>query len=127
MDVTSRAALLALAALLVTGCGRHGAADSAATSTAPAGPATSSAIAGGGPTGDAGRGRGIFAADCAACHGATGTEGGVGPSLRHERTRKNADQTIAWIDDPTPPMPKLYPGTLTQKDVDDVAAYVLSL
>jgi len=30
----------------------------------------------------------IFAANCASCHGATGTEGGVGPSLKNEKSRR---------------------------------------
>jgi mono/diheme cytochrome c family protein len=72
-------------------------------------------------------GRAIFATNCASCHGATGVEGGVGPSLHNERERKNDDATIAWIENPAPPMPKLYPSILTQAEVVDVAAYVQSL
>ena len=60
-------------------------------------------------------------------HGATGVEGGVGPSLHNEHERKNDDATIAWIENPAPPMPKLYPSVLTQAEVLDVAAYVQSL
>ncbi|TAM57807.1 c-type cytochrome [bacterium] len=74
-------------------------------------------------------GKKIYAANCASCHGAKG-EGGVGPSLRGDlktpvmkRTKK---AVVAWIRDPKPPMPKLYPGTLKAKDVDDVAGYVLA-
>jgi mono/diheme cytochrome c family protein len=78
-------------------------------------------------TGDVAHGKTIFAANCASCHGATGTEGGVGPSLKNEKSRKNFAQTVAWIKDPQPPMPKLYPSPLSQKDVEDVAAYVLTL
>jgi mono/diheme cytochrome c family protein len=77
--------------------------------------------------GDVAAGRTIYTASCAACHGPTGIEGGVGPSLRGERSRKNLAATIAWIKDPQPPMPKLYPEPLSEKDVADVAAYVLSL
>ena len=72
-------------------------------------------------------GKTIFSANCATCHGATGTEGGVGPSLKNEKSRKNYAQTIAWIHNPTPPMPKLWPSPLNDKDVQDVAAYVQSL
>jgi mono/diheme cytochrome c family protein len=61
------------------------------------------------------------------CHGSTGVEGGVGPSLRGENKRKNYDATIAWIKNPQPPMPKLYPSPLSEKAVDDVAAYVQKL
>lgn len=79
------------------------------------------------PLHDIAAGRTIFADDCAACHGPTGVEGGVGPSLRGERARKSEAATIAWIEDPQPPMPKLYPAPLSERDVRDVAAYVQSL
>ena len=61
------------------------------------------------------------------CHGATGTEGGAGPSLKNEKSRKNFGQAVAWIKDPQPPMPKLFPSPLSEKDVDDVATYVEGL
>lgn len=77
--------------------------------------------------GDAARGKQIYDANCAACHGATGTEGGVGPSLKAERTRKNFLQTAAWVRNPRPPMPRLFPSPLSAKDVADVAAYVQRL
>ena len=77
--------------------------------------------------GDATHGKSIFTANCASCHGATGTEGGVGPSLKNEKSRKNYAQTVAWIKNPQPPMPKLYPSPLGEKDVADVAAYVQTL
>ncbi|MDE2460362.1 MAG: c-type cytochrome, partial [Gammaproteobacteria bacterium] len=71
-------------------------------------------------------GQQIFAANCAVCHGAYG-EGGVGPSLQDESTRKDLDEVIAWIKDPKPPMPKLYPKPLNEADVQAVAAYVETL
>lgn len=74
-----------------------------------------------------GRGKTLFAANCAACHGASGTEGGAGPSLAGEKHRKGLDQTIVWIENPAPPMPKRYPSPLSQRDVADVAAYIESL
>ena len=73
------------------------------------------------------RGQQLFVANCSQCHGATGVEGGIGPSLRGERARKNAAQTAAWIENPQPPMPKLAPAPLGEKDVTDIAAYVTSL
>lgn len=87
----------------------------------------SDAAAGTGATygGDAEAGRLVFAANCATCHGATGLEGGVvGPSLRHESARMDFGSTVAWIQDPQPPMPRLYPKFLTMQQVRDVAAYV---
>jgi mono/diheme cytochrome c family protein len=79
------------------------------------------------PAGDVAHGKTLYAANCAGCHGATGTEGGVGPSLKGEKSRKNQAAAVAWIKDPKAPMPKLYPSPLSAKDVADVAAYVESL
>ena len=97
-----------------------------ATSATTAASSTTS-VAGTTAQGDAARGKTIFTNNCSNCHGATGHEGGVGPSLTNEKSRKNNDATIAWIKNPQPPMPKLYPSPLSEKDVDDVAAYVQSL
>jgi len=77
--------------------------------------------------GDAAHGKQVFTQYCASCHGATGREGGVGPNLTYEKSRKNDSQTIEWIKHPQLPMPALYPTTLKDKDVADVAAYVQSL
>jgi mono/diheme cytochrome c family protein len=90
--------------------------------------ATSAGSSGAAAIGDAQRGISLYRTNCASCHGATGVEGGaIGPSLRHENTRMDFAATIAWIEDPAPPMPKLYPKPLTAQDVRDVAAYVQSL
>ncbi len=113
-----------IAALLATSCAK----SNSQASEAPTSAATSVSDARSPlPLGNLDEGRSIFAINCATCHGATGTEGGVGPSLRGERERKNYDATIAWIKNPQPPMPKLYPSLLTESAVDDVAAYVQSL
>src|SRR5579875_3193731 len=48
-------------------------------------------------TGNVAAGKKIFQANCSACHGATGAEGGVGPSLKNETKRKNYQQIVAWI------------------------------
>lgn len=80
-----------------------------------------------GATAAASAGKRVFDANCAVCHGAGGQGGGIGPSLRNEKTRKDFVQTQAWIKDPQPPMPKLYPGKISEKDVRDVAAYVQTL
>ena len=78
--------------------------------------------------GDKDAGALVFAANCSSCHGAHGLEGGyVGPSLRHESMRLDYNALVSWIDDPQPPMPKLYPKYLTENEVRDVAAYVESL
>jgi mono/diheme cytochrome c family protein len=103
--------------VLATGCSSHRApnANSAVDTTIAA------------ATADPHRGRQLFANKCAACHGANGQGASIGPTLRNERARKNLAQTAAWIKDPDPPMPKLYPAELTAKDVADVAAFVQSL
>lgn len=64
--------------------------------------------------------------DCSTCHGAGG-QGSIGPSLQNEASRKNLSQTVAWIKNPKPPMPKLYPGSLNDEEVLDIATYVESI
>jgi len=76
---------------------------------------------------DIAHGARLFSANCARCHGATGREGGFGPSLSHEDRKMDLDTAIAWIEKPLPPMPALYPSPLNAHDVADVAAYVRSL
>ena len=116
----------AVALTIVAGCAKSNTQSTVSTdaTTAAAAASPSSTAMG---MGDPDHGRQIFSQNCSTCHGATGTEGGVGPSLRDERIRKNYDATIAWIKKPQPPMPKLYPSPLNEKAVDDVAAYVQSL
>jgi mono/diheme cytochrome c family protein len=104
-------------ALICAACAKS-ADHSAATSTSP--------LKSVGP-GDTVHGKAIYADNCSQCHGATGTEGGLGPSLHDERKRKTYTQTIGWIEDPDPPMPKLYPSPLSDKDVADVASFVQTL
>ena len=72
------------------------------------------------------RGRAVFSQNCAVCHGAQGG-GGEGPSLKGEKRRKDLQQAQQWIMNPSPPMPKLFPGTLSRGDVRDVAAYIRTL
>jgi mono/diheme cytochrome c family protein len=68
-------------------------------------------------------GQQVYAANCAVCHGATGN-GGVGPNLHQVATTKTFAQTVAFIENPTGGMPKLYPSKLTDQQVRDVATYV---
>ena len=77
--------------------------------------------------GDKDRGEKIFAANCASCHGRQGAGGTIGPSLRDESWRLDYDALTSWIEDPEPPMPRLYPSVLSKAQVRDVAAYVLTL
>jgi mono/diheme cytochrome c family protein len=119
----------AIAALIAAGCAKNTeqtSTSTSATSATTSGPTTMTNAAAG-AQGDAAHGKTIFSTNCANCHGAVGTEGGIGPSLKNEKSRKNYRATIAWIKNPQPPMPKLFPDTLNEKAVDDVAAYVQSL
>jgi mono/diheme cytochrome c family protein len=70
-------------------------------------------------------GQAVYAANCAACHGASGT-GGVGPNLHQVAATMTLDQTVAFIEKPAGAMPKLFPGTLSAAQVQEVAAYVRS-
>jgi len=71
-------------------------------------------------------GSALFTQNCAVCHGVGGA-GGEGPPLKNERSRKTLAAAEAWIENPAPPMPKLYPATLSAQDVADVAGYVETL
>jgi mono/diheme cytochrome c family protein len=130
------------AATLATGCskssdsssGSSAATDAAATAVAAApvasGPVTdadSTGMKSETAAGDPLHGKAIFAQNCSTCHGQNGAGGGIGPTLKGEKTRKDDAKTIAWIKNPQPPMPKLWPSPLNDKDVADVAAYVQSL
>ena len=125
-------ATCAVAGLLVAGCSKSGD-DQSANATA-SGPVTDAGDTGLKPVagakvalGDPKHGEGIFSQNCSSCHGAAGAGGGIGPTLKGEKARKNYDAAIAWIKNPQPPMPKLYPSTISESDVSDVAAYVESL
>lgn len=72
-------------------------------------------------------GKAVYAQQCAACHGAGGKGGEIGPALVNERSKKSYDAVRAIVLDPQPPMPKLYPSVMTEADVRDVSAYVESL
>jgi mono/diheme cytochrome c family protein len=124
MQFTPRALLgaAAIAALIATGCAKGD--QSAAPGATSAGSATTPSRQSASAQGDAVHGKTIFTKYCIQCHG---TEGGIGPALKNEKSRKNYVQTVAWIKNPQPPMPKLSPDTISEKDVGDVAAYVQTL
>jgi mono/diheme cytochrome c family protein len=118
--LVSVVALSAALGLALAGCSKNSSSDHG-------GNASATGAAGGAAVADVAHGKQIFSQNCATCHGATGTEGGVGPSLKDEKSRKDTAAAITWIKDPKPPMPKLYPSPLSEKDVADVAAYVETL
>jgi mono/diheme cytochrome c family protein len=84
-------------------------------------PSPSAAIATTGNAADAGAQ--LYAANCAACHNAAGT-GGIGPNLHTVSTGMSLGQTVSFIEKPSGAMPKLYPGTLSEAQVGQVAAYI---
>lgn len=114
---------VAMAVLSVWGYGVAPAPTIAVTPVTAVTPATAS-VANVAP--DPAHGATIFKQNCAACHGAAG-EGGVGPALKDEASRKSTAEAEAWIEHPAPPMPQLYPGTLSKRDVTDVATYIETL
>lgn len=75
--------------------------------------------------GDVRRGRVLFAANCAVCHGAGGNGASVGfsnvaPSLMHATSFEVAEAIRAGPD----VMPRFGPDVLSDRDVDDVVRYV---
>lgn len=69
----------------------------------------------------------LFAKNCAACHGERGAGGPVGPALIMERKKKSNVQIVDAVESPDPPMPKLYPGQLSEQDVSDIVDYLDTL
>jgi mono/diheme cytochrome c family protein len=126
-------ATFAVAAVLATGCAKSSS-DQGATAQA-SGPITDSGDtgmktdtkAGAVAMGDPKHGEAIFTQNCSSCHGAAGAGGGIGPTLKGEKSRKDYAAAIVWIKNPKPPMPKLYPAPLSESDVADVASYVETL
>ena len=76
---------------------------------------------------DGGRGAALFTKNCLACHNFSANAERIGPSLANEGRKRTLAQIVRAIEDPDPPMPKLYPGTLSEQDVTDIAAYVKTL
>jgi mono/diheme cytochrome c family protein len=113
-------ALCASIAVALSGCGKSASRDDASLTTSDA----HAHFAGRTYAGDVEHGKLVFATNCSMCHGSGGRSGGVGPSLVGESERQDLSRTIVWIENPDPPMPKLYPSPLSKRDVADVAAYV---
>jgi PQQ-dependent dehydrogenase (methanol/ethanol family) len=72
------------------------------------------------------RGRELYAQNCSACHGPSG-EGGSGKSLKSLQSRLTLDATLERLQNPKPPMPKLFPSPLSEQAMRDIVAYIRSL
>jgi mono/diheme cytochrome c family protein len=90
------------------------------------GPTTSAVTQTGGP--DIGHGRQVFYGMCAGCHGSDGKNISInGHDLTTVKQRMSVEQIIAWIKNPKPPMPKVYPEPLQpseEADLRDVATFL---
>ncbi|MBC5810803.1 MAG: cytochrome c [Candidatus Eremiobacteraeota bacterium] len=91
----------------------------AAGSAAPSGNPSPSATVTPPLRGDPTRGKGLFADNCATCHGDKG-EGGYGPSLKGA----SSSWVVQNVRHPSPGMPKL---PLGDQEVADIAAFVSTL
>ncbi len=82
------------------------------------------------PGSDVDAGRQVYEANCIMCHGADASGMmGMHPSLRggiERLTREGVEVTIRNGRDTTPPMPA-FAGTLSDREVDQVIAYIDSL
>jgi mono/diheme cytochrome c family protein len=114
-----------LAATMVAGCESKTERNAHAATSHPGMDDTH--YAGRGYAGDPVRGKLVFNTNCATCHGASGRAGGVGPSLIDENKRQDLQRTIVWIENPDPPMPQLYPSPISEREVEDVAAFVQTI
>jgi alcohol dehydrogenase (cytochrome c) len=72
---------------------------------------------------NADHGHALYAQVCSTCHGAGGNLI-EGHNLATLRDRRSLESTVAFIKAPLAPMPKLYPLTLNEQDVTDLAAYL---
>ncbi len=101
---------------LLSACGSHATTSSSARGSAT--PLESASV---------GRGRAVYAAQCATCHGDAGGGGQIGPPLRGEHLRRKPAYIADAIANPTPPMPKLEPAQMSRQDLLDVTAFVQQL
>jgi len=68
-------------------------------------------------------GRKLYSQVCASCHGPDGNLI-ADHHLSNLKARRNVAQTLSFIKDPKPPMPKLFPDLLTEQNVRDVTSYL---
>jgi PQQ-dependent dehydrogenase (methanol/ethanol family) len=68
-------------------------------------------------------GRSVYKRVCSSCHGVQG-DLVAGHNLATIKDRRDFPATVELIKSPVAPMPKLYPGVLSEQDVLNVAAYL---
>jgi alcohol dehydrogenase (cytochrome c) len=77
---------------------------------------------------DVEHGRQVFYGMCAGCHGSDGKNISIeGHDLTTVKQRMSEEQIIAWIKNPKPPMPKIFPEPLQESeeaDLRDVALFI---
>jgi mono/diheme cytochrome c family protein len=76
---------------------------------------------------DAARGRSLFRQSCAGCHGSDGNNVN-GFDLRSIKNHMTAEQIVSWLENPAPPMPRVFPAPLDaddRRDMRDIAEYLL--
>ncbi len=69
------------------------------------------------------RGRKVYEQVCASCHGPDGKLVS-GHDLGTLKSRRDRAGTLAYVKDPKPPMPKLFPNLLDEQSVQDVTSYI---
>lgn len=77
------------------------------------------------PQGNAAAGKTVFADNCATCHGADGKGGNGGPDLTSIPSAKNLATVKKQVTNGGTAMPA-FKGTLTQQQIDNVSAYVVT-
>ena len=75
--------------------------------------------------GNAAAGKNVFASNCSTCHGATGHGGNGGPDLTKIPSAKSLQVVVGQVTNGGNGMPP-FKGTLTQKQINDVATYVVA-
>ncbi len=69
------------------------------------------------------RGRKVYEQVCASCHGPDGRLV-AGHDLGALKSHRDRAATVSYVNDPRPPMPRLYPSLLDERSIEDVTSYL---